>query len=90
MAVVFFYFSQCFISNFCDSTAYCVCLIIPSSGKVGPVGNHVAGDVTVARPVCQWRAERLSEHVLQVIRMVGSHPAGVGSAYAAHTVGLGE
>lgn len=66
----------------------CVCRIIPSSGKVGPVGNHVAGDITVARPVAQWCGERLSEDILQVIGMISSHPAGIGPANATHTVGL--
>lgn len=66
----------------------CVCRIIPSSGEVGPVGDHVARDVPVARPVPQWCGKRLSEHILQVISVVGSHPAGVGPANAAQTVGL--
>lgn len=66
----------------------CVCRIIPSSGKVGPVGNHVARDITVAGPVAQWCGERLSEDILQVISMISSHPAGIGSANATHTVGL--
>lgn len=59
-------------------------------GKVGPVGDHIAGDVTVARPVPQRGAEGLSKHVLEVIGVVGSHPAGVRPGDAAHTVGLRE
>ena len=65
-------------------------MFIPSFGEVGPVGDHVARDVTVARPVPQRCGERLSEHVLQVISVVGSHPAGVGPTNATHTVGLRE
>ncbi len=68
----------------------CVCRIIPSSGEVGPVGDHVARDIAVARPVSQWCGERLSEHVLQVISVVSPHPAGVGCGNAPHSVGLRE
>ena len=68
----------------------CACRVIPSFGEVGPVGDYVARDVAVTRPVCQWCGERLSEHILQVISMVSSHPAGVGSTNASHTIGLRE
>lgn len=81
------YFSVRLRFDFCDAPV-CVCGDIPSFGKVGPVVNHVAREVAMAGPVPQWCGERLSEHVLQVISVVGSHPAGVGHDEAAHTVGL--
>lgn len=65
-------------------------LTLPSFGKVGPVGNHVAGDIPVPWPVSQRCAEGLPEDVLKVIRVVGSHPAGVRQSNATQTVGLRE
>lgn len=44
----------------------------------------------MARPVAQWCGERLSEHILQIISMVGSHPVGVRLEKASHTIGLRE
>lgn len=40
-------------SNSCLSLFLCFCPVrnIPSSGEVGPVGYHVAGDIPVAGPV---------------------------------------
>ncbi len=76
--------------DFCDALMACVCRIIPRSSKVGPVGDHVAGKVTVTIPVPKWCGERLSEHILQVISVVSSHPAGVGPGKAGHTIGLRE
>ena len=64
--------------------------MLPCFGEVGPISDNVARDVTVAGPVRQWCGERLSEKVLQIISVVGSHPAGVGPGNAAHTAGLRE
>lgn len=63
---------------------------IPRFGEVGPVGDHVSGDVPVARPVAQRSAEGLPKDVLQVVSVVRPHPTGVGRCDAPHTVGLGE
>ena len=65
-------------------------LILPGLGKVGPVGNHVARKVTVARPVAQPTAEGFPKHELQVVSMVCSHPAGVRFSQTAQAVGLWE
>lgn len=42
--------------------------------KIGPVRNHVIGDVTMARKVAQRSAERLPKHILKVISVIGTHP----------------
>ena len=63
---------------------------LPSLGKVGPVGDQVAGDVPVTGPVRQWSGEWFPEHILQVVRVVRSYPAGVGQHQTPHAVGLGE
>ena len=65
-------------------------VFLPRLGEVGPVVDEVAGDVPVAGPVPQWRAEGLPEHILQVVSVVCSHPAGVGQHQTPHAVGLGE
>lgn len=44
----------------------------------------------MARPVAQRCGEWLSEHILQIISVVGSHPAGVRLKKASHTIGLRE
>lgn len=63
-------------------------VIIPSFGKVGPVGNHVARDIPVSWPVSQRGGKWLSEDILKVISVVGSHPAGVRLGNTTQTVGL--
>lgn len=65
-------------------------VIIPSFGKVGPVGNHVARDIPVSWPVSQGGGKWLSEDILKVISMVGSHPAGVRLGNTTQTIGLWE
>lgn len=65
-------------------------LTVPIFGKVGPVSNHVAGDIPVPRPVSQRCGEWLPEDVLKVISVVGSHPARVRLGNATQTVGLRE
>ena len=52
--------------------------------------DDVAGDVPVPGPVPQWRAEGLPEHILQLVSVVRSHPAGVGQHQTPQAVGLGE
>ncbi|TNN43548.1 hypothetical protein EYF80_046260 [Liparis tanakae] len=47
---------------------------LPSSGKVSPVGDDKARQVSVSVPVRLWSGEGFAEHVLQVIGVVGSHP----------------
>lgn len=59
---------------------------LPSSGKVGPVGNHGLGDSPVLGPVAQGGGEGLPKDVLDVIRVVSPHPFGVGG----HPRGVGE
>lgn len=63
-------------------------VIIPSFGKVGPVGNHVARDIPVSWPVSQRGGKWLSKDILKVISVVGSHPAGVRLGNTTQTVGL--
>ncbi len=42
--------------------------------KIGPVGNHVSSDVTMARKVAQRSAERLPKHILKIFSVIGTHP----------------
>lgn len=84
------YFSPWNHADFLCLFVFFFCRIVPSFGKVSPVGDHVAGDVTMLWPVSERRGERLSKDILKVVRVVGSHPAGEGPANAAHTVGLRE
>ncbi len=42
--------------------------------KIGPVGNHVFGDVTLAWNVDLRSAERLPKHILKIISVIGTHP----------------
>ena len=67
-----------------------VVVYVPSLGEVGPVGDEVFGNVTVAGPVAQGCGEGLPEQVLQVVSMVSTHPAGVGTQQASHAVWLRE
>lgn len=62
--------------------------LLPSFGKVSPVGDHVSREVTVTRPVSQRSGEWFSKHILQVVGVVCSHPAGVGFGDTAHSVWL--
>ena len=50
---------------------------LPSSGKVGPIGNHGLGDSPVLGPVAQGCGEGLPEDILEVIGVVSPHPLGV-------------
>ena len=50
---------------------------LPSSGKVGPVGDHGLGDSPVMGPVAQGGGEGLPKDVLEFIGMVSPHPLGV-------------
>lgn len=50
----------------------------PSSGKIGPVGNHVARQVPVTVPISRWSGEGFAKDVLQVISVVSTHPVMVG------------
>ena len=50
---------------------------LPASGKVGPVGDHGLGDGPVLGPVAQRSGKGLPKDILEVIRVVGPHPAGV-------------
>lgn len=49
---------------------------LPSPGKVGPVCDHVLGQVSVSGEVDQWRGEGFTEQVLQVLGVLRLHPAG--------------
>ncbi|MFV1174484.1 hypothetical protein QMK93_29290, partial [Klebsiella pneumoniae] len=47
---------------------------IPSLSKIGPVGNHVFGDVPMAREIAQRSGERLSKHILKFVSVISTHP----------------
>lgn len=49
---------------------------LPSLGKVGPIGDHVAGQISVSGEVDERGGERFTEQVLQVLGMLRLHPAG--------------
>lgn len=59
---------------------------LPISGKIGPVGDQGLGDSPVLGPVGQGDGEGLPKDVLDVVTVVGPHPAGV----ERHPRGMGE
>ena len=69
---------------------YCIVVDLPSLGEVGPVGDHVSGEITVAGPVSQGCGKRLSKHILQVVHMVSTHPAWVRPCQTTQAVRLVE
>lgn len=48
---------------------------LPSPGEVGPVCDHVPGQVSVSGEVDEWCGVGLSEQVLQVLSVLCLHPA---------------
>lgn len=49
---------------------------LPGLGEVGPVGDHVARQVSVSGEVDERGGERFTEQVLQVLGVLRLHPAG--------------
>lgn len=47
---------------------------LPSFGEVGPVSDHVLGEVSVSREVDQRGGEGFTEEVLQVLGVLRLHP----------------
>lgn len=58
--------------------------VLPSFGKVCPVGNHIAWKVSLSVPVHPWRGEGLTENILNIIKMVSTHPVMIGFAWSCH------
>lgn len=47
---------------------------LPSLGEVGPVRNHVSGQVSVSRKVDQRGGERFAKEILEVFGVLRLHP----------------
>lgn len=63
---------------------------IPSPGKVGPVCNHIAGQVSVSGEVDQWGGVGFTKQVLQVLSMLCFHPARESWDTSLHVEQIGE
>lgn len=64
---------------------------LPGPGKVGPVCDHVPGQVSVSGEVDQRGGEGFTKQVLQVLSVLSLHPAGESRDTSLHVeqVGVG-
>ena len=64
---------------------------LPGLGKVGPVGDHVAGQIPMAWKVDERFVKGLPEQILKVLRVHCPHPAGEAGDTSLHVeqVGVG-